>query len=342
MHSEGLLEKYREVGLLGKCETFKQLLQTIDACVKVDVRVLLEGQSGTGKERIARAIHNLSPRRNNQFVAIDCGAIPGDLLESELFGHVKGAFTGAVRQRKGLLQEADGGTMFLDEVANLSLSFQAKFLRFLQENEIRPVGSNNTVPVQVRIISASSQQLDELVIKNAFRQDLYYRLNVYPIHVPSLSERRVDIAMLARHFLRRFSDRQEKQLQNIDAPMIEFFKNRPWPGNIREMENLIERLVTLVDTETNTLPFNILPQEYKQEWQKLQKTVIPTEIKLSLEEKLAKYEKHLIHEALMAANWNQSQAARYLAISEQTMRYKMKRLHIGNPQLNSQQHTGIS
>ena len=210
---ETLLKKYEAHGLLGKSEKFIQLLQTIESAARCDVRVLLDGQSGTGKELIAKAIHHYSSRNSQKFVAIDCGAIPPNLIESELFGHIKGAFTGANFSRKGLLEEANGGTFFMDEINNLPIELQAKFLRFLQESEIRPIGSNETSKVDVRIIAASSISLKQIVEEQKFREDLFYRLYVYPISVPSLNERREDIPLLANYFLKKYSLNKRKRLK---------------------------------------------------------------------------------------------------------------------------------
>ncbi|NIV72407.1 AAA domain-containing protein, partial [Candidatus Saccharibacteria bacterium] len=208
-----LLSKYEALGLLGKSSQFMDLLRGIESAARCDVRVMLEGESGTGKELIARAIHKLSFRSKRPFIAIDCGAIPEHLIESELFGHVKGAFTGAVDDRKGLFEAANGGTIFMDEIANLPLDMQAKLLRVLQEGEIRPVGSNLSRKVDVRIISASSKKLRELLKNQSFREDLYYRLYVYPLQVPTLNERSEDIPLLANYFLNKYSQQQQKYAQ---------------------------------------------------------------------------------------------------------------------------------
>ncbi len=201
---QALLKKYEGFGLLGTSKKFIELLQAIESAARSQVRILLEGESGTGKELIARSIHQLSARSLNKFLAIDCGAIPANLIESELFGHVQGAFTGASKDRQGLFAEAHGGTLFMDEITNLPLELQSKLLRVLQEGEIRPLGSNQQRKVDVRIITASSIALRQLVDQQKFREDLFYRLNVYPIAVPSLGERREDIPLLANHFLKSF------------------------------------------------------------------------------------------------------------------------------------------
>ena len=291
---------------------------------------MLEGDSGTGKELIARAIHRLSSRSQKPFIAVDCAAIPGNLIESELFGHLKGAFTGAVSERKGLMEEANGSTMFMDEISNLPLDLQAKLLRVLQEDEIRPLGSNTTKKVDVRIIAASSSSLHDKMEKQLFRDDLYYRLHVYPIKIPDLGKRREDIPILARHFLQEFSQQQNKKLAQIHEEILDFMLCRNWPGNVRELENFIERMVTLSSEQVSTLEAKILPDEYKKEWDKLKKTIEIKTINKSLNDQVAEFEEQLIRQALKENDWNQSQAARALNISEQTIRYKMNKLGIVN------------
>jgi len=323
-----LIQKYKAHGLLGESEQFVKLLQSVEAASNSDVRVLLEGLSGTGKELVARAIHNGSARNSNKFIPIDCGAIPRELIESEMFGHVKGAFTGAGESRKGLMQEADGGTLFMDEITNLPLEVQAKFLRVLQENEIRPLGSNQVQKINVRFIAASSRSLRELVELGEFREDLFYRLYVYPIEIPSLSQRREDIPLLVQHFLRKFGRVQQKRIENISADLLEFLKNHPWTGNIRELENLVERLVTLSPPETRTLDSEILPAEFQDEWAKGSTQKTSTESLKPLKESVAELEKQSIENALIICDWNQSKAARLLQTSERTIRYKMEKLGI--------------
>jgi Nif-specific regulatory protein len=274
-----LLTKYEPLGLLGKGKSFLELLQAIEAAARCDVRVLLEGQSGTGKERIARAIHQLSGRKDHPFVAIDCGAIPENLIESELFGHAKGAFTGATYERKGLFEEAHRGTLFMDEIANLPYDMQAKLLRVLQEGEIRVVGSNKPRKVEVRIISASSSSLRQLVEQHKFREDLFYRLHVYPIHVPTLNERREDIPLLANHFLKKFAREQQKPAESFHGALLNFMQQRQWSGNVRELENFVERLVTLASPDMAVLNSKILPAEFQKEFKKLAPT--PAEHSLS-------------------------------------------------------------
>lgn len=328
---QALLNKYSALGLFGKSKKFIELLQSIEAAARCDVRILLEGESGTGKELVARAVHKLSTRSQNKFVAIDCGAIQPNLVESELFGHIKGAFTGASVDRKGLFEEANGGTLFMDEINNLPVDMQSKLLRVLQDEEIRPIGSNRTKKIDVRIISASSSSLQKLVVEKNFREDLYYRLNVYPIYVPSLNERVKDIPLLADHFLKRFSLDQKKEIEGIHEEVLDFIEQRHWSGNIRELENFIERLVTLTTKKQKIIDRKILPPDLQKEMKKIKKDYqdIPT-IK-SLSESLIDYEEQLIRRTLNNCNWNQSKAARILNISEHSMRYKMTRLKIIKP-----------
>ena len=323
-----LINKYKAHGLLGGSEEFIKLLRSVEAAASSDVRILLEGESGTGKELVARAIHNVSPRASNKFIAVDCGAIPRELIESEMFGHLKGAFTGAGESRKGLMQEADGGTLFMDEITNLPLDVQAKFLRVLQENEIRPLGSNQVRKINVRFIAASSRSLRELVERGEFREDLFYRLYVYPIDIPSLSHRREDIPLLVHHFLRKFAREQQKKVENISGDLLEFLKNHPWTGNIRELENLLERLVTLTPPETKVMDAGMLPTELQDAWTNRSSQKPVTKSLKPLKESVAELEKLSIENALILCDWNQSRAARMLQISEHTIRYKMKKLGI--------------
>ena len=210
--------------------------------------MLIHGQSGTGKELFARAIHKASPRASGPFVALNCSAIPESLFESELFGHAKGAFTGATREHPGLFRAAEGGTLFLDEIGDMPLSFQVKLLRALQERVIRPVGSTESVPVDVRIISATHQDLDQALEENTFREDLYYRLNVVTLELPSLAERREDIPLLANHFLINFPDTEKRGISGFAPEAMEAMVSAPWPGNVRQLYNEVEQSVALSTT----------------------------------------------------------------------------------------------
>jgi formate hydrogenlyase transcriptional activator len=223
----------------------RRTLSQVELAAPAGTTVLILGETGTGKELIARAIHNLSPRRERTFVKVNCAAIPGGLLESELFGHERGAFTGALAQKIGRFEFADRGTLFLDEVADLPLELQPKLLRVLQEQEFERVGGNRTLHVDVRVVAATNNDLAALVAERKFRSDLYYRLNVFPIQIPPLRERREDVPLLVRYFVQKFSRRQNKTVQYIPANVMEALVNYPWPGNVRELENLIERAVLL-------------------------------------------------------------------------------------------------
>jgi transcriptional regulator with GAF, ATPase, and Fis domain len=328
---QALLRKYAALGLLGRSKPFLELLHSIDAASRCDVRVLLEGESGTGKELVARAVHNLSARGHKKLVAIDCGAIQPNLVESELFGHVKGAFTGALTDRRGLFEEADGGTLFMDEVNNLPVEMQSKLLRVLQDEEIRPVGSNQTRKVNVRIVTASSMSLVSLVSERKFREDLFYRLNVYPIAVPSLARRGEDVPLLAEHFLAQASRRQGKEIEGFDEEVVDFMKRRRWAGNVRELENFVERIVTLAAPDQKLIDRGVLPPEVQKELKRTKRTGGSTPVQISLRKSLTDHEAQLIGETLEACAWNQSLAARMLKVSEPTLRYKMRRLKISAP-----------
>ncbi len=323
-----LLAKYQAAGLLGKSGKFIELLQALEAAARCDVRVQLEGQSGTGKELVARAIHRFSARSDRPFVAIDCGAIPSNLIESELFGHLKGAFTGATSERKGLLEEANHGTLFMDEITSLPLEMQAKFMRVLQAGEVRPLGSNKTRQVNVRIISASSMSLRKLVDEQKFRKDLYYRLHVYPIHVPSLDDRQEDIPLLANNFLKGFAAQQQKNAEAFHEEVLDFMQQRHWAGNIRELENLVERLLTLAKPHTAILDHDLLPPDLRKEMKNFAAHPQDTDAIKPLNESLAEYEGQMIRNAILANNWNIAKTARALRIAEQTLRYKMAKLGI--------------
>ena len=230
--------------LIGTSTAFRDVREAIALVAPVDSTVLLLGETGTGKEVIAQAIHDAGPRREHRFVAVNCAAIPAGLLESELFGHERGAFTGAVTQTVGRFQAADRGTLFLDEVGDLPLELQPKLLRALQEHQVERVGSSGRVTsVDVRVIAATNQDLGEMVERRAFRADLFYRLNVFPIHVPPLRERTEDIPLLIAHFVRRFAERQGKPIEHVPDEVVAALKHYPWPGNVRELQNVIERAV---------------------------------------------------------------------------------------------------
>jgi len=325
---EEILRKYKVHGLLGKSKRFLNLLHAVDAAARSDVRVLLEGKSGTGKELIARAIHHCSERSTHKFIAVDCGAIPEHLIESELFGHVKGAFTGASMPRKGLFEAADNGTLFMDEITNLPMDMQVKLLRVLQEGEIRPLGSNVSRTVNVRIITAASIPLKELVNNNQFREDLFYRLLVFPIHVPSLADRQEDIPLLANHFIKQYSKQQNKQAESFDEGVLELIKHHSWTGNIRELENFVERMVTLTPSNHTQIDIELLPAEFRNELKTLRMNKKKVQKSKALPEILNQHEMQIIQQTLIDHHWNQSSAANALGIDESTLRYKMRKYKI--------------
>jgi two-component system response regulator HupR/HoxA len=279
---------------------------------------------------LSRAIHVYSQRSNKPFIAIDCGAIPQNLMESEFFGHKRGAFTGATSDRKGLMEETNGGTLFMDEISNLSFEMQSKLLRVLQEGEIRPVGSNQSRKVDVRIISAASSSLKEMVQDKLFREDLFFRLYVYPIQVPSLSERNEDIPLLANAFLKKFSSQQNKKVGLFHKEIMDYLTRGSWSGNIRELENQIERFVTYAPEEAEVLDLKMLPLEFRKE---IKETILNTKPLNSIEplqKRLDYYEEKFVQEALETFQWNQSKAARALKISESCIRKKIKKYGLKN------------
>ncbi|MCI0496243.1 sigma 54-interacting transcriptional regulator [candidate division KSB1 bacterium] len=322
-------DRYSLNGILGNSPAMNEVFSLLDRIIPTEGRVLLQGESGTGKERIARVIHYEGPRKNRPFIAVDCGAMPSNLLESELFGHVKGSFTGADRDRRGLFEEANGGTLFLDEIANTTLETQSKLLRVLQEGEIRPIGSNQSRKVDVRIITAASIDLDQKIKKGEFRADLFFRLNVVPIKLPSLRERVEDIPTLAAHFLNRFAEKHAKQLQHIAPETIKILENYPWPGNVRELENTIERAVILASPTDTTMKPEHLPFELS--FGELQQQSSDLPLTGNLECLLANYEREILKNMLNKHSWNQTTAAKELNISERTMRYKIQRLSLLSP-----------
>lgn len=240
-----LEEKSRFPALIGSSPSMRQLLNQIEKVAKTSATVLITGQSGTGKELVARALHSHSFRQDQQFIPIDCSTIPEHIIESELFGHLRGAFTGAIKDKRGLVQEADNGTLFLDEIGDLNLSMQVKLLRLLQEGEYKAVGSNAIRKVDIRFLAATNQNLGEKIRKGEFREDLFYRLNVINIHLPTLSERRDDVPVLASHFLEKYNKQYDKKINRISSRLMDHFIGRDWPGNVRELENVVERGVIM-------------------------------------------------------------------------------------------------
>lgn len=285
-----------------------------------DASVLIRGESGTGKEMLARAIHRASNRAAKPFVAVNCGAIPEQLLESELFGHMKGSFTGAARDYKGLFQAADGGTVFLDEIGDMPLALQVKLLRVLQEKEIRPVGSTQTIAVNVRIISATHRNLEEAIRDGAFREDLYYRLNVVSFALPSLAERREDIPVLATHFLKQLAAKYEKALNGFSAEAMETLVTSSWPGNVRELYNLVEQAVALATTPI--IPLGLVESAIRGRTARM----------TSFEAARSEFERDYLARLLKITGGNVTQAAR-LAKRNRTEFYKLLQRHHLDPKM---------
>jgi DNA-binding NtrC family response regulator len=306
--------------IVGISRPFKELMATVEKIAPTDATVLLTGESGTGKELIARAIHYESGRSDKDFIAVNCAAIPKELIESELFGHVKGAFTGAVRDKKGKFELADGGTLFLDEISELRIELQAKLLRVIQERVIEPVGAERRTEIDVRLIAATNVNLKERVAEGKFREDLYYRLNVIPLHVPSLRERREDIRVLVPEFLRKFGPGQKIE---ASPDLMEALENYDWPGNIRELENLVERMVIL--RKKDVLTIDDLPDDFA-----APVSVVHADSQLRPSDSLTFHEaeKKLIVDALNKTGWNKSKAAKRLNIPRHILIYRMKKYGI--------------
>ncbi len=305
----------------------QQLFSRMEKIVNTDSTVLVLGESGTGKELVARAIHFNSSRKEHPFVAINCGAIPADLLESELFGHVKGSFTGAIADKPGKFELANHGTIFLDEIANMPLHLQMKLLRVLQEQELERVGSGRKVKLDVRVISATNAALEDEVKAGRFREDLYYRLNVIPVVLPPLRERREDIALLARHFLTKCCKEMGREPMALSAAAIAAFELYEWPGNVREMENVIERTVALTDgdlIEPQDLPPDIGDIEHDRDSPPPHPVI--TSEGIDLPATIAEIERGMIEDALQLTHGVKARAAAILKINRTTLVEKMKRL----------------
>jgi formate hydrogenlyase transcriptional activator len=308
--------------IVGESAALKRILKEVDTVAPTDSTVLILGETGTGKELIARAIHQLSPRRNGPLVILNCAAIPAALLESELFGHERGAFTGAVTQRIGRFEQASGGTLFLDEIGELALDLQVKLLRVLQEQEFERLGSTRTTRVNVRVVAATNRDLTEMVAEGQFRNDLYYRLNVFPVVLPPLRDRREDIPPLVRHFTQQFARRMGRRIETIPTEAMDALVWYPWPGNIRELENVIERAVILSPGPTLRIPVVQL------------KSPGPTERPTRTVTTLIEAEREHILGALRESNWvlgGPNGAAARLGTKRTTLQWKMKKLGISRP-----------
>ncbi|MDI1470929.1 MAG: sigma-54 dependent transcriptional regulator [Thermodesulfovibrio sp.] len=326
----------KETEFIGQSPAIKEILAIINKLSKTDSTVLIMGESGTGKELVAKMIHQKSTRATKPFIPVNCGAIPSELLESELFGHEKGAFTGAVYSRPGRFELAHEGTIFLDEIGDMPLHLQVKILRVIQERCFERIGSTKPLHVNVRIIAATNKNLENEVKEGKFREDLYWRLNVVPLLIPPLRERKEDIPILCEYFINKFSEKFGYTLK-IKSDAFELLLNYHWPGNVRELENLIERLYVL--SENGVITVNDLPERIKFSESFFSRNIIPEELNpfassIDLNEVIKEYEKKLILHALNLHGWVKSRAAKYLRINRTTLIEKMKRLGIKDVEIN--------
>ncbi len=321
-----LREKFKTTSELGnifwKSPKMQEILNIIPKIAQSSSNVLVTGESGTGKELVATAIHNLSSRKDKNLVAINCATFPEGLLESEIFGHMKGAFTGAVYNKQGLFEIADGGSVFLDEICEMSINLQAKLLRVLENNTFRRVGGTTDIKVDVRIISATNKDINEMITLGRFREDLYYRLNVVPIHIPPLRERTADIPLLVEHFSKKFSNIKRQ----FSAEVMESFQEYPWKGNVRELENFIERILLLTDKEDITV--NDIPQEI---FRSSESKIPSPDLTLSgvdLDQIIQGIEKNYLLNALKLTNGNRTEAAKLLNLSFRSLRHRLSKYGI--------------
>jgi DNA-binding NtrC family response regulator len=325
-----LHERYSYQSIIGKSAVMQQVFTLITQVAPRRSTVLIQGESGTGKELVAKAIHASSGKVDAPFIAINCGNIPSDLLESELFGHTRGAYTGATSAKKGLFEAADGGTLFLDEVSTISQDIQIKLLRVIQEREFRRLGSLENIQIDVRIIAATNTDLQAAVRQGTFRDDLYYRLNVIVIKIPPLRERTEDIPMLSRHFIKKYGDENQRDNLIMEPSALKTLMEYPWPGNVRELENVIERAVVL--SQSNSLTADLFPKNITLPYPE---TPIPfIQDNLSLKEKVGNFEKAIILAALEKTGWNQKKAAQLLSVNATTLSEKLKRLKIRDKAAN--------
>jgi PAS domain S-box-containing protein len=329
-----------ETEMIGVSRAMQKIMELVLRCAEVDSTILILGETGVGKEVAARAIHSHSSRRDKPFVAVNCGALPESLLESELFGHVKGAFTGAISERPGLFREAEGGTLFLDEIGDINTDLQVKLLRALQEKEIRPVGGNQMYPVDVRVIAATNRDLEKLVGQGHFRNDLYYRIAVIPLLIPPLTERREDILLLAEHFIKKYRKKTTTSPRVLDHATQQVLLDYTWPGNIRELENAIEHCVAM--TIGSTITLDSLPVQILNNSKTKRRPVGPLEISPDMNRhprdgdisqkdktlKLSDAEKDVISDALRRHNGNRTITAKDLGISRSTILRKIKKYQL--------------
>jgi two-component system response regulator AtoC len=319
-----LKKKYSFEHIIGESPPMQKVFERIAKVADSDSTILIFGESGTGKELVAKTIHYQSQRASRPLIPVNCGAIPDSLLESELFGHEKGAFTGAIATRIGRFELADGGTIFLDEVTELSRPLQVKLLRVIQEREFERVGGIKTIHVNVRIVSATNKKIEEAVEKGEFRDDLYYRLNVIPLEIPPLRERRDDIELLCNHFLNVYCKKKQRSMMRIDSEVMKIMKKYPWPGNVRELENLIERIVVLKDKNERIITKADLPERFFNREDEINFTISDDGIDLG--KAVEDFEKRLIVQALKKSHGVKSKAANLLKVNRTTLVEKIKRL----------------
>ena len=324
-----LEQKYQFSNIIGRSQKMQEIFSLIERVARTQSTVMIRGESGTGKELIAHAIHFHGPRRDKRFLSINCGALPENLLESELFGHERGAFTGAVREKKGLFQEAHQGTLFLDEIGEMTTPMQVKLLRALQGRTVRKVGGNKEEPVDVRIVAATNKDLAELIEKGDFREDLFYRINVIPIHLPPLRQRREDVPLLVDFFIKKFSHDMGVEPKPISVEALRALESYDWPGNVRELENTIERALALAIDErltTRDLPAHLVAGSTE----KKDAVYLPEE-GLDLEDYLDDIRSELMQQALERSDGVQTQAAEMLHMTFRSFRYYAKKLGLTGP-----------
>lgn len=327
-----LADKYKFSNILGKSKAMREIFRLIEKVAPTDSTILIQGPSGTGKELIARAIHHNSLRKDKKFIAVDCGALPETLLESELFGHVKGSFTGAIVTKRGLLEVANRGTFFLDEVGDLSMGIQSKLLRTLQEKEFRQVGGIKNIKVDVRLIAATNKDLEKMIEQGKFREDLFYRLNVVPIQLPLLKDRKEDVPLLVHHFLEIYNAKANKKIKGISPEAMNLLMEYDWPGNVRELENIVERLIIMSDNkiiEADQLSlhiqgkrvcFNITTPQTNEELKKIKKQIRTAAVE--------NIEKAFLTNALERNDWNISKTAREVGMKRQNFQSLMRKYNI--------------
>ncbi|MDH7513367.1 MAG: sigma-54 dependent transcriptional regulator [Clostridiales bacterium] len=321
-----LTRKFGFDNIIGRSKPMLKIFELIRATAPTRSTILVQGESGTGKELVARAIHQNSDRRNFPFIIVNSGSLPPDLLESHLFGHVKGAFTGAVNQKKGLFEAADRGSIFFDEISTLNLETQAKLLRVMQYKEFMRLGGTKTIRVDTRIIAATNADLEELIARKNFRQDLFYRLNVIKIELPPLRERKEDIPLLVKHFVDVYSRENKKEIEGVTEDVMEILESHDWPGNVRELENLIERAVVL--TNSSTITRSSLPPLFSSNRPEMDSLNENPDADLTLKEQTQLFQREVILKALRKARGVQKKAARSLGLKATTLNEMIKRLNI--------------